>query len=194
MTQKSETKLLTIAELARKLSLPESTARYYCNRFAAHLSSVGNGRRKRYQPEALETLRSITATMRRDKSAFAVDLALREAQEPPSASSSVSSANFTDNASLMDKMLSLLEKQTAALLGIAEALGSIAKHLPGIPPAGDSCPTDTGDAGARGEEESSFREEIAALREEIRSAESVHQNDLEQLRKWLTRIGSSVSK
>lgn len=36
--------LLSIADISRHFSLPESTTRYYCKRFAAFIPSVGEGR------------------------------------------------------------------------------------------------------------------------------------------------------
>ncbi|WP_081904367.1 MerR family transcriptional regulator [Brevibacillus thermoruber] len=50
-------KLLTIAEIAKQLDIPESTARFYRDRFEAFVPSVGEGRKKRYLPEAAEVLR-----------------------------------------------------------------------------------------------------------------------------------------
>jgi hypothetical protein len=38
--------LLTVAEIAKRLRLPESTVRYYRNRFNAYVPSVGSGRAK----------------------------------------------------------------------------------------------------------------------------------------------------
>ncbi len=55
---------LTIAEIARALSLPESTVRYYRDRFAGYVPSQGQGRSRRYEPAALDVLRSIADAMR----------------------------------------------------------------------------------------------------------------------------------
>ena len=51
--------LLSIADISRHFSLPESTTRYYCKRFAAFIPSVGEGRRRRYRPETLEVIAAI---------------------------------------------------------------------------------------------------------------------------------------
>jgi hypothetical protein len=50
---------LTAAEIARRLSTPESTVRYHARRFDAYVPTVGHGRGKRYRPEALDALRFI---------------------------------------------------------------------------------------------------------------------------------------
>jgi DNA-binding transcriptional MerR regulator len=49
--------LLTIAEIAKRLNLPESTARYYRTRFEAWLPYIGEGRDRRYGEEAVNVLR-----------------------------------------------------------------------------------------------------------------------------------------
>lgn len=197
MTHSTEPKLFTIAELARNLDLPESTTRYYCNRFSAHLSSVGEGRRRRFKPEALETLRTIAQTMRRDKNAYAVDLVLRNdesAAHPhvPLAAAAVQAQDFSNSAPFAGQVLALMENQTRALQDIASAMTVFAERLSvAVPPASphDVPPPSS----AHNEENERLHQEIAALREQIRTSETVHQNDLEQLRKWLSRLGEALA-
>ncbi|MBP2799567.1 helix-turn-helix domain-containing protein, partial [Escherichia coli] len=50
-------KLLTIAEIAKQLEIPESTVRFYRDRFEPFIPFVGEGRKKRYLPDAAEVLR-----------------------------------------------------------------------------------------------------------------------------------------
>lgn len=45
--------LMTMAEIAKQSGLPESTVRYYRERFAPYVPAVGEGRGRRYHPEAL---------------------------------------------------------------------------------------------------------------------------------------------
>jgi len=45
--------LLTISEIAKRLNQPESTVRYWRNKFDDFIPSVGSGRKKRYRPEAI---------------------------------------------------------------------------------------------------------------------------------------------
>jgi len=52
-------RLLSVAEIARRLGVPESTVHYWKNRFAQHLPSTGSGRQKRFRPEAVEVFRVI---------------------------------------------------------------------------------------------------------------------------------------
>lgn len=51
--------LVSLRDIATALNLPESTVRYYRDAFAHHLPTVGTGRRRRYPPEAVATLRMI---------------------------------------------------------------------------------------------------------------------------------------
>lgn len=57
-------KVLSVAEIARELELPESTVHYWKNRFAQHLPSVGRGRQKRFRPEAVEVFASISRLLK----------------------------------------------------------------------------------------------------------------------------------
>jgi DNA-binding transcriptional MerR regulator len=68
--------LLTMAEIARRLDLPESTVRYYRDRFPEFVPAVGEGRARRYRPEALEALRTIADAMREGTPAEEVGAAL----------------------------------------------------------------------------------------------------------------------
>ncbi|MFH1913592.1 MAG: MerR family transcriptional regulator [Pseudomonadota bacterium] len=57
-------KVLSVAEIARELELPESTVHYWKNRFAQHLPSVGRGRQKRFRPEAIEVFGTISRLLK----------------------------------------------------------------------------------------------------------------------------------
>jgi DNA-binding transcriptional MerR regulator len=65
--------LLTIAEIAKKLNIAESTARYYRDKFEAYIPSVGEGRKKRYKPEAVEVLRLIAEGFNRKMTAEEIE-------------------------------------------------------------------------------------------------------------------------
>ena len=195
MPQHMEPELLTIAELSRHLELPESTTRYYCNRFAEYLASVGEGRRRRFKPEALEVLKTIAQTMRRDKNAYAVDLALRSSAGTLAtipAADAPSGQIVAPTGAIAGQMLSLMENQTRALQEIAGAMSLFAEKFTAapLPPVGHI----SGSSPVEGSPtEDDLRKEIAVLRAQIRTSESVHQNDLEQLRKWLTRLGETLA-
>lgn len=56
--------LLTISQIARNLGVPESTVRYYRDRFEGSLPYVGTGRSRRYLPETVDTLKSAMAAVK----------------------------------------------------------------------------------------------------------------------------------
>jgi DNA-binding transcriptional MerR regulator len=66
-------KLLTIKDIAQALNIPESTARYYRDKWPEYVPTVGTGRNKRYKPEALEVLRLIAEGLRNGRSATEIE-------------------------------------------------------------------------------------------------------------------------
>src|SRR5690606_24289912 len=61
---------------AKRLGLPESTVRYYRDRFPEYVPSVGDGRRRRYRPEAVDVLRFIADGLRNERTATEIAEAL----------------------------------------------------------------------------------------------------------------------
>lgn len=62
------TDLLSVLAMAKRLNLPESTARYYARKFDNFLPSVGEGRQKRYREGAIEIIGAIAEMARNNKS------------------------------------------------------------------------------------------------------------------------------
>ena len=56
--------MLTIHEIALRLSLPESSVRFYRDKFPEFVPSTGTGKRRRYLPEAVTALGMIADMMR----------------------------------------------------------------------------------------------------------------------------------
>ncbi|WP_019380328.1 MerR family transcriptional regulator [Actinomadura geliboluensis] len=69
---------MTIAEIAKVLDIPESTARYYRDSFIDYIPSVGEGRKKRYRPEASEVLRFIAEGFKRKLTAKEIEYGLSQ--------------------------------------------------------------------------------------------------------------------
>jgi len=69
--------LLTVAEIAKRLDLPESTIRYYRDRFTSYIPTIGEGRNRRYRLEAVEVFRFIADTLRSGAPFEDVEVALR---------------------------------------------------------------------------------------------------------------------
>lgn len=174
----TEPSLLSIADLSRRLALPESTTRYYCKRFAAHLPHTGEGRKRRYYPECVDILTAIAGGMRQNKNALAVDFAL-QATAPQKARPVM----LEPVPALSSQLMDLMERQTEALQQIAAAMTLFASR-PSEPPA----------LPAGGEAAEALRQEIDALRGEMSAAEQGYQRNLDQMRKWLARFSEAMAK
>lgn len=175
--------LLSIADISRHFSLPESTTRYYCKRFAAFIPSVGEGRRRRYRRETLDVIAAILEQMQKSRTAAAVEEAL-QARFPRNALA-VSNVempvqqlanpvpDFFPTAALQ-----LLERQTLALEGLSDLMRLIVERLPQANTA----------APALAEDNMQLHKEVQTLRTLLLASEKTQQADLEQLRRWMTRV------
>ncbi len=67
------TKYYSIANMAQELNLPESTVRYYRDRFKNYVPAVKKGGRKVYEDQALEALRIIAEGLRKGETAATVE-------------------------------------------------------------------------------------------------------------------------
>lgn len=110
--------LLTIADMARQLQIPEATVRYYRDRFALYVPSVGAGRSRRYPPEALAVLRYVAETLRQGTPIALVEAGLAERfpivaapQQDPSSNTAVARPQPTaaDLAALFEAALAQRE-------------------------------------------------------------------------------------
>lgn len=207
--------LLTIAEIAQRFSLPESTARYYCKRFLAYLPHVGEGKRRRYRKGVLDVFAVIVEEMKRNKNAMAVEATL-SAHFPKNIDvfgdkpqAQQQNNNIATSAAVLpfagplpqeaDRLFNLLEQQAQAMGTIAKALCTIAaraetmldmaadRATPAAAPAGTV--RDLEHALARKDEElETLRKEISTIKILQEESEKLHQQDLDQMRKWLGRI------
>ncbi len=64
--------LLTITGIAQKLGMPESTVRYYRNKFPDFIPAVGEGRKRKYRPETLEVIAIIEKMFRENRTALEI--------------------------------------------------------------------------------------------------------------------------
>lgn len=178
--QSQSATLLSIADIARHFSLPESTARYYCKRFAQYIPSIGEGRRKRYRPETLEVIQTILDQMQKSRTAAAVDEAL-DTLFPRNAlavseSSVPTTRSMSEETSLASPpVLQLMERQTMALEGIFYVLQ-------------DSLQSMNAQNTANKENIASVQKEVKTLKMLLEASEKTHQADIEQLRQWMGKM------
>lgn len=185
--------LLTIAEIAKRYDLPESTARYYCKRFLNFLPHVGHGKRRRYRPEAMEVFAIILPEMKKRKDAAAVEAVLEDSvprveEARPTAAERTGLPGAPlggdiDGATFM----AALERQNEALHGIASALTRLASAQGEIKALKDQV--------ARQQTAlERLSNEVARIRSLQDDAESTHQQDLEQLRRHLGHLAGELHK
>ena len=180
--------LLSIADISRHFSLPESTTRYYCKRFAPFIPSVGDGRRRRYRRETLDVIAAILEQMQKSRTAAAVEDSLL-ARFPRNAltladNQPVQTLHAPSQDVFPSAALQLMERQTTALEGIAQLLHLVVERLPA-----STAPAPAGMA----EENAELRQELDTLRLLLHSSEKTQQADLEQLRQWMGRMIRSKS-
>lgn len=172
--------LLSIADISRHFSLPESTTRYYCKRFAAFIPSVGEGRRRRYRKETLAVVAAILEEMQKSRTAAAVETAL-DARFPRNAlalSTQHDCAPMPDSGQSLLPVgaIHLLERQTHALELIAELMRLFLERIPRETES------------ELGQQQQRLRSDLETLRLLLQNSEKTQQEDLEQLRTWMQRL------
>ena len=198
--------LYTIADIAREFSLPESTCRYYCKRFAPYIPSVGEGRRRRFRKETMSVIETIVEEMKKSRTCTAVEdlLAARfprttvvvrstaknELLEKKAELDSVqtnaldqeTSARPFAEQSFPPLALEYMERQTVALEGIAKILSVLASNVCSLalPARDDNTVSD-------------LQKEMRNLRLLLDENEKNQQSDLEQIRTWMGRLIRRVS-
>jgi DNA-binding transcriptional MerR regulator len=61
--------MLTINEISQEIHIPESTLRYWRDKYADFLPSAGSGRKKRYSPAAIPVFKTIAELSAENKTA-----------------------------------------------------------------------------------------------------------------------------
>ena len=111
-------RLLTLSEVAQRLGLPETTVRYYRDRFAPYLPVVGEGRSRRYPPQAVERLRWIVEQLRAGSSLQEIEAQLRS-QTGDVASSTEKGVQLAET---VDRLSQRISELTESLFRLARIL------------------------------------------------------------------------
>lgn len=125
-------KLTTIAAIAKILELPESTVRYYRDRFSVYIPVEGKGRNRRYPPEAINVLRMVAEGLRNNLTAMEVEQQLshsfskfidveQEPQQPTTAAQQQSYLTLAER----EREIQSRERLTAALEMLANQKAAI---------------------------------------------------------------------
>lgn len=123
-------KLLTLAEIAKEIDVPESTVRFYRDKFDDFIPSVGKGRSKRYKVEALDVLRFIAEGFKRNETAtmiqerlsieFARTVSVGNEPQPQTAAEQQSAI------ALSESVVGMMNSQNLALQQMAAAVQMMA--------------------------------------------------------------------
>jgi len=195
--------MLTIAEIAKRHGLPESTARYYCKRFRNFLPHVGEGKRRRYLPEALPVFSAILEAMAENKNAIHVEAVLDQkfarigARDRTPAAARATLPPAAQSQGSVQQLEVLMQRQTAALEDIADCLRRLLEGVPQQHAASQPAPQQ--------ERLQAVERQIADMQQQLHSeikslgslqdqAERIHQQDMEQLRKWLAHLAKEQAK
>lgn len=186
--------LMTLAELARHFSLPESTARYYCKRFAAFIPSVGEGRKRRFTDGAAEVLQVIIDTMNHSRTASAAEAELERRfprtidaapapaqQEAPAAQCPAVAVEQTPAQFFPDAALMLLQQQSDAMQRVASVLEHLEAREQRMAEMEE-------EARQQKEENARLRKQLADMRILLETSERTQQADMDQLRIWISRL------
>ncbi len=212
MSSSRSDNLLSLADIARHFSLPESTARYYCKRFSGFMPIHGEGRRRRYGKDALAVVAMVLEHMRAGKTANVIEGILYQhfacTTEPVVSvekvtqdvqgydpSVGVQSALATQNTHVQQRQdsgefasfaMHLLEQQNVAMQSIAKSLEVLASQQEDMHTLREA-------AQLAAEENTQLRNEVKTLKSLLHSAEQVHQDDLHQVRTWMSRLAHSYN-
>ncbi len=221
----NDEKLFTLAEIARRFRLPDSTARYYCKRFADFMVTYGEGRRRRYRKESLCVLATVVEHMQQGKNAADIEIILASLYprttealvtrvpvpssrhtaesmseehahatafapahmpaQTPSHVAPQSSAMGHDTIPAHFAM-QMLEQQNIAMQSIAHSLNALVAHQQDVQELANSART-------AAEENIALRKEVDVLKSLLHTAEQVHQDDLGQVRTWMSRLARSYN-
>ncbi len=116
-------RLLTLSQIAERLELPETTVRYYRDRFAAYLPAVGVGRSRRYPLQTVERLRWIVEQLRAGVSPHEIEAQLREQH----------ASQATNDSRSEDQLAQSVDRLTQQISDLTRSLQYIAQVLERVP-------------------------------------------------------------
>jgi len=118
--------LLTIAEIANRLNISPSTARFYRDKFDKYLPCVGEGRARRYVEETIEGFEIIIDCYKQKQPATVIESKLEECfgiltQTATEVKQQTTAVSNIENQPIAEQMLSLvIEHQKQLMAKVAE--------------------------------------------------------------------------
>jgi DNA-binding transcriptional MerR regulator len=120
--------LYTIAEIAARLKLSESTIRYYRDKFIEYVPAIGEGKKRRYRTEAFEALRFIADSLRSGKTAEETQQGLNLKFQREIKIAAIAAAE-SQQVNLPLKIIEMIAVQTEAMKQIAYLLQKMDVHI-----------------------------------------------------------------
>ncbi|MDW8059502.1 MAG: MerR family transcriptional regulator [Thermomicrobium sp.] len=127
---KAGERLLTLTEVARCLGLPETTVRYYRDRFAPYLPAVGSGRSRRYPLRTVERLRWIVEQLRAGVSVAEIEAQLRTLPDARPVHAGTDERELADS---VDRLSERIRELTESLQYLSRILSQIHRPLESPP-------------------------------------------------------------
>lgn len=126
---------LTLTDLATRLGISESTARYYAERFESYIPSAGDGQEITYRPEAVEVMELIHELLSSDHRPSEIETRLARlyprtvaVEEKSELAAMVRSEASAVSEQLAGVILPVLVRQTHTMDRIADALEQLASR------------------------------------------------------------------
>lgn len=175
-------RLYSLADIARELGLPHSTVRYYRDRFADYFPTVGEGRNRRYRPEALAVVRTIADAMHQGMTVEQVEELLAqnfprnvaESQRQPVATQQPLPYTPQEIAAMVNAMATAIQTLNQSVQQIAATIERIEERLEGV-------------EGMR-EELSEFREQVSKFQEAAAALGAEQSKQLAELAEKVQRV------
>ena len=120
--------LMSLADVAKEIGIPESNARYYRNKYSDYLPSVGTGRARRYKPEAVKVLRMIAEGFKSQLPAEAIEEQLQTEFGIPTQPTTKNKQQMTVSPKMLD-LVSQQQKQIAVTMEQLQELKAENKQL-----------------------------------------------------------------
>ncbi len=109
----------SLREIAELLEMPESTLRLYRDEFEEFVAARGEGRRRRYDEAALQTLRDITSWKKASVKSDTIRDALKKQKRPES------QARRRTTEDRLDELIALVRAQSEQLAQLRGEIGQL---------------------------------------------------------------------
>jgi DNA-binding transcriptional MerR regulator len=166
--------LYTIAEIAARLKLSESTVRYYRDKFIEYVPAIGEGKKRRYRPEAFEALQFIADSLRSGKTAEETQQGLNLKFQREIKIAAIAAAE-SQQVNLPAKFAEMIAVQAEAMKQIAYLLQKMDVHIQEMGELKATIATQKANLDSRDKELTEAKTVIAKARSELQKLLQIKQ-------------------